>query len=454
MTISPHASLSQWLEHLASLHPQGQAGIELGLERVQNTAQALGQRPFCPIITVGGTNGKGSTCAYLESIFRAAGYRTGCYTSPHLLHYNERVRIDGQAVSDSAMCAAFARVEAVRQQLLKAPDVDASKRAAAARLSYFEFGSLAAWEVFATAQVDLIILEVGLGGRLDAVNIHDADVAIVTGIALDHTSWLGDTREAIGHEKAGIFRSGRPAICADAAPPQSLLRHAQAIGARLRRLGHDFGYEFDAENRAQWSFWLHDPEQNTTRRCALAFPGLRGSYQLANASAALAAVDALQARLPVAMQAIREGLLNTELPGRFQVLPGKPAVVLDVAHNPQAIMALTENLGKMGFFARTIAVLGMLADKDIASSLRPLQTRIDVWVLCDLPTTRSAGTALLTEIIGAQSADTTAPEIHCCPDPEAAFRLAREIARENDRILVFGSFFTVAGAMQQLAEGK
>jgi dihydrofolate synthase/folylpolyglutamate synthase len=430
-------NLEDWLAHLEGLHPKGQAGIELGLERILLVKAALGQSQHCPLIVVGGTNGKGSTCAYLENIIVRAGYQVGCYTSPHLLMYNERVRLNGQSVDDAALCAAFARVEAARQQ------------AGEVALTYFEFGTLAAWEVFAAASVEAIILEVGLGGRLDAVNVYEPDVSIVTTVALDHTDWLGKDRESIGFEKAGIFRRGRPAFCADPQPPASLLNHAAQIGVDLRLLGRDFGFERSTgennENRLQWRWWCRSGERILKR--TLAYPGLRGSTQLYNASVALAALEALGERLPVTMQAMRPGLIETELPGRFQVLPGKPAIVLDVGHNPQAIQVLVDNLSGMGFFERTIAVLGMLNDKDIAGALQPLRGKVDVWHLATLGGLRGTHAAALATIIAAEN---LGGEVHCHATPQAAMQLAREQAGESDRILAFGSFYTVAGALQVL----
>ncbi|MGA7477771.1 MAG: folylpolyglutamate synthase/dihydrofolate synthase family protein, partial [Azonexus sp.] len=335
-------NLEDWLLHLEGLHPKGQAGIELGLERIRQVKAALGQVQHCPVIIVGGTNGKGSTCAFLENIIARAGYKAGCYTSPHLLNYNERVRVNGRPAGDDALCAAFARVEAARRAVGNVA------------LTYFEFGTLAAWEVFAAAGVEAAILEVGLGGRLDAVNAYEPDVSIVTTIALDHTEWLGPDRESIGFEKAGIYRTGKPALCADPQPPQSLLDHAAAIGADLRLIGRDFGFERARgeanENRLQWRWWCRAGEKVIKR--SLAYPGLRGPTQLYNAAVALAALEALAGKLPVTMQAIRPGLIETELVGRFQVLPGKPAIVLDVGHNPQAIRVLADNLADMGFFDR------------------------------------------------------------------------------------------------------
>lgn len=428
--MSSPTTLADWLIHLESLHPKGQAGIELGLERVARVKAALGQREFCPVITVGGTNGKGSVCAYLENILVRAGCKVGCYTSPHLLHYNERVRIDGRPVDDAALCAAFARVEAAR-----------SREA----LTYFEFGTLAAWEVFAAAGVEAVILEVGLGGRLDAVNIYEPDVAVVTGIALDHTDWLGPTREDIGREKAGIFRPGKPALCADPQPPASLLEHAAAIGAELKLMGRDFGYEKSTEDRLQWRYW--HTLGGTLQRRALAFPGLRGTAQLGNASAALSALECLGQRLPVSMGAIRRGLIETEVAGRFQVLPGKPAVVLDVAHNPQSAQVLADNLGNMGFFNRTHAVVGMLGDKDIPATLAPLKGKVDTWLFCDLALPRGATAARL-----AEAAAGLGGEVECHPGPYAAWQAALKRAAENDRIAVFGSFHTVAGVLPHVGE--
>lgn len=428
--------LAGWLQHLESLHPRGQAGIELGLERVRQVGQALGQAPFCPVITVAGTNGKGSTVAYLESILHRAGYRVGCYTSPHLLHYNERVRLQGVPADDAALCAAFAQVEAARQ-------------AVGVFLTYFEFGTLAAWQLFAAAGCEVLVLEVGLGGRLDAVNLYDPDLALVTTVDLDHQDWLGPDRESIGFEKAGIFRAGRPALCGDADPPASLVAHAARLGSPLQLIGRDFGFQKDDENRLQWRYWGRRADGSMQRR-SLAYPGLRGGVQLKNAALVIAALDALASQLPVSMQAIREGLIHTDIPGRFQVLPGRPAIVLDVGHNPQALGVLAENLGGMGFFDKTYAVLGMLADKDVAGSMAALRGRISHWFLADLEGPRG----LKAEALAAQVAEAD-PGVSwsCHPDPAAALAAAQELAGENDRILAFGSFYTVAGALRALGRG-
>ncbi len=432
-------TLEDWLKHLEGLHPRGQAGIELGLDRIRLVKAALGQEQHCPVITVGGTNGKGSTCAYLENIIDRAGYKVGCYTSPHLLAYNERVRVNDQPVSDALLCAAFDRVEAARQ------------RAGNVGLTYFEFGTLAAWEVFAEAGVEAAILEVGLGGRLDAVNAYEPDVAVVTTIALDHTDWLGPDRESIGFEKAGIFRAGKPALCADPDPPQSLLEYAKTIGADLRLIGRDFGFERPSaetsENRLQWRWWCRSGEQLLKR--SLAYPGLRGPTQLYNAALALAALDALGSKLPVTMQAIRPGLIETELSGRFQVVPGKPAIVLDVGHNPQAIRVLADNLSSMGFFDKTYAIVGMLNDKDILGALQPLKGRVDHWHLATLEGIRGTSAEALADLI---SQAALGGDVVCHPSPGAAMHAVKGLATESDRIIAFGSFYTVAGALTALRE--
>lgn len=425
-------TLDDWLSHLEALHPKGAAGIELGLERVAEVSRALGQQQRVPVITVAGTNGKGSTCAMLERILGCAGYRVGLYTSPHLLTYNERVRIAGLPIDPTALCGSFARVEAAR---------------GATGLTYFEFGTLAAWECFAQAAVDVVILEVGLGGRLDAVNIYASDCAIVTAIDLDHTDYLGATREAIGFEKAGIFRGGIAAICADPDPPRSVVEHAEAIGARLRLIGRDFGYQ---RQEGQWQFWTKDGGK-IGRRSGLAHPALRGATQLQNASAALAALAALQDRLPVAMQDIRRGLLEVELPGRFQLIPGRPLVILDVAHNPQAARVLAENLGSLlgdgAYHRRTWAVFGMLRDKDIAAVVRALAGRVTHWLPCSLSGVRAAPAEALAQALTNEGI--AAPLQFA--SPLAAFRHAQANADDDDRILVFGSFLTVADILREVA---
>ncbi len=411
-------TLSKWLEYIERIHPKS---IELGLERVTAVKRRLALELEATIVTVAGTNGKGSTCAMLESVLLAAGYRVGLYTSPHLLRYNERVRINGTPVGDEGLCAAFARVEVARDGV---------------PLTYFEFGTLAAWIVFAGAPLDVLILEVGMGGRLDAVNAFDADCAVVTSIAIDHTDYLGDTREEIGLEKAGVLRAGRPAIVADPEPPASVIEHARAIGADLQRLGREFGY---VSEPGQWTFW-----GRRGRRAGLAHPALRGACQLWNASACLAALDALAEQLPVGMDDVRKGLATVQCPGRFQVLPGRPAVVLDVAHNPQAAAMLAQNLADMGSYPATHAVFGMLGDKDIEGVCAALKGRLSAWYAATLTGARGAQAATLAKAIRATDARA---EVGLFDSPRSAFESAYKRAAENDRILVFGSFYTVAEVM-------
>jgi dihydrofolate synthase/folylpolyglutamate synthase len=419
-------TLQAWLGLLESRHP---TEIDMGLERVGRVKEQLGIAFECPVITVGGTNGKGSTCAMLESILMQAGYRVALYTSPHLIDFNERARLQGDPVSDGALVAAFHRVEAARGDV---------------SLTYFEFTTLAILLMFAESSLDAAILEVGLGGRLDAVNVIDADVAIITSIDIDHTAYLGSTREAIGFEKAGIFRPGKAAICSDPVPPQSLVAHAESIGADLWLFGRDFNYNGDKQ---QWNFG-----GRSQRRVALAYPSLRGANQLLNASAALAALEALRQRLPVGAQDIRTGFVMVDLPGRFQVLPGLPLVVLDVAHNPHAAATLTQNLDNMGFHPYTYAVFGSMCDKDIDGVIAHLKGRIDHWCLTDLPAPRGAPASLLQQKLeNAGVVPQTGPDAECTvalfTTPAQAYADAHHRAGESDRIVVFGSFVTVAGAM-------
>jgi dihydrofolate synthase/folylpolyglutamate synthase len=410
--------LEGWLSHLERLHPKT---IELGLDRVLAVKDRLKLASPFPVILVGGTNGKGSTCAMLEAMLLAAGYRAGLYTSPHLIRYNERVRIDGRMASDAALCEAFEAVESARGETA---------------LTYFEFGTLAAMWQFEQAKIDVAILEVGLGGRLDAVNVFEPDVAIVTTVDLDHMDYLGDTREKIGFEKAGIFRAGKPALCADADPPASLIQHATKIGASLLRINQDFKV---MREEASWTYTGPGGV-----RAALPYPVMRGAHQLANAAAAIAALDCLRERLPLAQAHIRTGLLSARLPGRFQVLPGKPPVILDVAHNPQAARILSGNLRAQYVSGKTIAVFGMLRDKDIAGVIAAVKDRIDEWRVGGLAGLRGASGEALMGLL--RDAGITA--IHAHPDIAQAYAAACRQAGENDRICAFGSFYTVAEVLQ------
>jgi len=392
----------------------------MGLARVHEVWTRM-DLPAPPVtVTVGGTNGKGSTCAILERILLESGYRVGLYTSPHLLRYNERVRVGGEDCADAALVQSFEAVERARK---------------GTSLTYFEYATLGALAHFAQAKVEAAVLEVGLGGRLDAVNIIDADCAIVASVDLDHQAFLGDSREAIGFEKAGIFRAGRAAIYGDTDPPESLARHARDIGARLQVLGREFG--FQAQER-QWDFiGVRAP------RRALPIPALRGPWQLKNASSALAALDEIGDRLPVSLGEVKRGLATVRLAGRLQVLPGRPAVVLDVAHNPQAARSLATGLGDMGFFQRTIAVFGILADKDAAGVIEATTGRIDEWFVAAPESDRAASAAAVTAILAARNA-----KARSFATIGAALEEARREAGPNDRIVVFGSFYTVAEALR------
>ncbi len=407
-------TLAEWLAYIERQHPQT---IALGLERVDAVLKRMGIRLQCPVITVGGTNGKGSTCAMLESILRASGQRTGLYTSPHLVHYNERVRVNGKEADDGLLCESFEAVESARGGVA---------------LTYFEFGTLAAFWAFSQQRIETAILEVGLGGRLDAVNVLDADCAVLTSVAIDHVDYLGPDRESIGREKAGIFRAGRPAVIAEPDPPPAVL---QAAGDKLL-LGKDFGFRAE---KTQWTYW--GPKG---QRSGLAHPALRGSMQLRNAAAALCALDALG--MPLAMQDVRRGLAEVTLPGRFQVLPGRPQVILDVAHNVEAARILADNLAASGFAPETIAVCGMLRDKDIAGVLRELAPRITRWHFASLGGARGASADELEKALGRSD------EKH--ESPQEAFASALGRAEEGDKIVVFGSFLTVGEVMAWLKKNK
>ena len=413
------STLADWLTYLESLHPKT---IALGLERVAQVKQHLKLQPDFPIITVGGTNGKGSVCAMLESMLHAAGYRVGCYTSPHLLDYNERVRIGKKQASDVELCASFSQIEQARGDI---------------PLTYFEFGTLAAMQCFIEHKVDVAILEVGLGGRLDAVNAFDSDCAAVTSVDIDHTDYLGETREQIAFEKAGIFRAGRVAICADAEVPQALADHAGRIGAELWRAGREFGF---TPHQSQWDY-----RSMVGARNALPYPALRGAYQLNNASAALAALDALKDKLPVNMEAARRGLVEVSLSGRFQVLPGSPQLILDVAHNPHAARSLAQNLTSLPPCPRTFAVFAMLKDKDIAGVARALKDQVDVWLVAGINAPRGATAAEAALVLAAEEVTGTVREFSSI---EKALLHACNAASENDRIAAFGSFYTVAEVMR------
>lgn len=418
-------TLEEWLAHCERLHP---VAIDMGLDRTQQVATRLGLQFDCPVITVAGTNGKGSTCAMLEAILLQAGYRTGVYTSPHLVHFEERCRVRGVAVAAPDLLPSFAAVEAARQTT---------------SLTYFEFTTLALLHHLQQAKPDVVVLEVGLGGRLDAVNVIDTDCAIVTSIDLDHTELLGHDRDSIGLEKAGIMRAGKPAVVSDPVPPPSVLAYAARLGADLWRLGVDFNFSGDPQ---QWG-WAG----RGRRYSGLAYPALRGANQLVNASGVLAALQALRERIPVTAQAVRNGLALVELPGRFQIVPGQPTLVLDVAHNPHSVAALTANLDAMGFHPRTHAVFGAMADKDLAPMISRIQPLIDHWYFTDLPTPRAATAAdLAARWQALPRAPGTPRDVATSThaDPMVALQAAMAAADPTDRIVVFGSFYTVGGVLK------
>ena len=426
---TPDGTLADWLAYAERLHPKT---IDMGLTRVKNMADRLGLKFDCPVITVAGTNGKGSTCAMLEAILLEAGYRTGVYASPHLVDFEERCRIRGDVVSATNLVAAFARIDWARGSKDSLNEVEIS-------LTYFEFTTLAIMQLMMDAKLDVVILEVGLGGRLDAVNVFDADCAIITSIDLDHMALLGHTRELIGFEKAGIMRPGKPVVVSDPVPPQSVIDHAAAVGADLWKFGTDFNFSGDKQ---QWG-WAG----RGRRYSGLAYPALRGANQLMNASGVLAALTALRDVLPVTAQAVRVGLSRVELPGRFQIIPGQPTLVLDVAHNPHSVAALAENLDAMGFYPCTHAVFGAMADKDVAPMLARISPLIDKWYFTDLPTDRATtGEALQAKWQAANTRKEAAASAY--KTPESALQAAIAAADPADRIVVFGSFYTVGGILK------
>jgi len=414
-------TLDQWLAHCEQLHPKT---IDMTLERVQLLCERLGLRFAVPVVAVAGTNGKGSSCAMLEAIALQAGYRVGLYIKPHLVRFEERCRINGEMVDAATLVAHFQAVEAARGGIT---------------LTWFEYTTLVIMRVLAQAPLDLVILEVGMGGRLDAVNAVDADVALITSIALDHTEFLGNDRESIGREKAGIMRPGQAVVVSDPQPPTSLQQRADELGADLRQLGVDFNVQGDKQ---QWAWRGRSQRYN-----GLAYPALRGANQLLNAAGVLAVFEALRERLPINAQAVRNGLALVELPGRFQIVPGQPTLVLDVAHNPQSVAALALNLDQMGYYPGTHAVFGAMRDKDLATLLPKIAPLVDHWHLCDLPTPRAASAADLAILVQAVCAGRQI-SLHTHASPEAALKAAAATADPADRIVIFGSFFTVGGVLK------
>jgi dihydrofolate synthase/folylpolyglutamate synthase len=417
-------TLDGWLARCERLHPKE---IDMTLDRVLRVKERLGLQFEVPVITVAGTNGKGSSCAMLETIALQAGYRVGLYIKPHLVHFEERCRVNGEMVSAAQLLPHFEAVEHARGDMA---------------LTYFEFTTLVIARLLSLAPLDVVILEVGLGGRLDAVNAIDTDCAIITSVDVDHVEYLGHDRESIGREKAGIMRTGRPVIVSDPVPPQSVIDRAHEIQADLWRFGRDFNY---AGDKQQWSWAGRQKRFN-----ALAYPALRGANQLLNASGVLAAFEALRERLPITAQAVRNGLALVELPGRFQIVPGQPALVLDVAHNPHAVATLAQNLDQMGFYPRTHAIFGVMQDKDLAAILSRMAPLVDAWHFSDLPLPRAAKAEDLRALHERLALRGPGPvTVHCHADPLQALRAALAQADPADRIVVFGSFYTVGGVLKE-----
>ncbi len=412
-------TLDEWLAWQETLHP---SEIELGLQRVATVFQQLhADSPPFPVITVAGTNGKGSSVAMLEAILLAAGYRVGAYTSPHLLTYNERVRLNGEPVSDAQLMESFARIDDARGDI---------------SLTYFEFGTLAALDIFFRQAPDAIVLEVGLGGRLDAVNIIDPNVALITSISVDHAEWLGEDRETIAVEKAGIMRKGRPVIFSGRDMPASLAECAASLGASLSVLGRDFDYQVSQTD------WQWRPADRPAM--SLPTPALTGLHQLDNAAGVLMVLACLAQRLPVSASAMQQGLRTVSLPGRFQVIETDVTWILDVAHNPDGVACLAELLAANPVAGHTLAVFGMMRDKDIPTVINHLLPVVNAWYTTNLPSPRSADANSLAEEIGKQSTNT---EVIVCSNVAAACEAAKAAGQDGDRIVVCGSFYTVAEAL-------
>lgn len=414
-------TLDDWLKWIEQLHPRQ---IELGLDRVQTVQKTLHiDKPPFVVITVAGTNGKGSTVAWLQSMLLAAGHRVGSYTSPHLQRFNERICIDGKEVSDEILCQAFASIDQAR---------------ADTALTYFEFGTLVAVKIMTDVAVDVALLEVGLGGRLDAVNAWDADVAVITSIGIDHTDWLGPDRESIAFEKAGIFRQHKPAVCADPQPPQQIDQMAQQRQVELYQFGREYSLEIQQDT---WDW--HGPDGSLV---GLPHPGLAGQQQFRNAAAAIMALQLLQPRHPCSDSSIREGLRGVVLPGRFQVISGTPLTVLDVAHNAEATGQLAQTLAQYPCSGATYAVVAMLDNKDHQAALRPLLAVVDHWHFADLQHAHTTGASA-----------TTLQQVLLQLRPNAAVSTYASVldayhevcgqADQGDRIVVFGSFYTVSAIL-------
>ncbi len=412
-------TLNDWLRFVESQHPE--SVIHLGLERMTTMLGRLAIRFDCPVITVAGTNGKGSTCAMLESIYRAAGFKTAMHTSPHMLRFNERACLNGKEVEDAPLIEAFVEVDAARDGL---------------PLTYFEFTALAILRVFQKAKPDVVILEIGLGGRLDAINALEPSASIVTTIGIDHEAFLGNTRDSIGWEKAHIYRKGKPAICADRNPPTKLMQYAQALGCDLQVYGRDFDIKDNSKGltfEGRHSAWT------------VPYPALAGHNQFDNAAGVLAIVDALKAKLPVSEEAISRGLQTVRVRARFECVSHSPLTYLDVGHNPHAARVLAQNVKSLPKEGKTIAVFGMLADKDILDVIKIMKAVIDEWYIATLPPPRGATAELLKRTM--LEAGVEDSKINVLDDIPEALQKAQHEARATDTIIVFGSFVTVTATL-------
>jgi dihydrofolate synthase / folylpolyglutamate synthase len=413
-------TLAEWLTLQESVHPKS---IDMGLARVTEVARTLGvDKSNCPVITVGGTNGKGSTVAHLEAFLLAAGESPGTFTSPHFLRYNERIRVAGAEVADAALVSAFERIEQAR---------------GSTTLTFFEYNTLAAFVIFAERAVDVAILEVGLGGRLDAVNLLDADVAVVTSIGFDHRDYLGDSLEQIGAEKAGIFRSGRPAVLSTADMPESVYGTIEKIGARAIVAERDFHWRIEA---GSWNY--QGPRMSLN---GLPPSALDGSIQYRNASAALAALGCLDPGYVLDARTVAEGLRNVRLPGRFQIVPGQVEWILDIAHNEPAAAVFARHVRERPSAGRTHAVVGILRDKDAPAIVAELEPLVDHWILCTLPGPRGDASSHLAERL-----HLPADEVTLADSVEQGCEIARKVAEPGDRVIVFGSVYTVGPALRWL----
>ncbi len=414
--------LEQWLEYIQSVHRRS---IDLGLDRVRRVAHTMRLGTLPRVITIAGTNGKGSSVAVLESIYTAAGYRTGAYTSPHLVSYNERIRIQKKPADTDSICQAFERIERARSDI---------------PLTYFEFGTLAALDIFAQADLDVVVLEVGMGGRLDAVNIVDADVAYIVSIGQDHIQWLGERREQIAREKAGILRYAKPVVCAESNPPDSIIECVNTSGAMLWQVNRDFGYQKQGET---WSWWEYDNGVKN-ELVELPIPDIPGNKQLLNAAGVLTVVARMRSTLPITREQIVNGLQAVSVPGRLQLVQQVPKLILDVAHNAESITCLADYLSSESCSGRTLAIFAALADKPLAEIASIISPHIDQWFVAGLKGERGASSTVLLEEIASALKD--APAV-AYDTPVQAYEAAHSEADTEDRIVVFGSFVTVGAIM-------